>query len=707
MALIGQIRKHSGLLVVVIGVALAAFVLGDFLKPSQKYQENYIGKIAGVEIPRQEFFKKVKEQEQVAKEQRKTDKLEAQDLFQIRQSIWNQFVQEIIMGEEYEKLGLTVTTGELSEQILGENPHKFVQQSFTNPNTQKFDPEMVKSFLQGLEGQSADMKSRYLNLEGMVKEDRLKTKFNTLITKGYSIPEAFAKLDYINNNLKVDFRFVAPKFGSVADSLVTVTDDDLMAYYKEHECNYKQDEVRSLDYVAFDVKPSEEDRGNICNEVNVLNTEFKSTDDVTLFVNSVSDTRYDSTYKKESELPARIAKEIFESPIGTMVGPYIENEIYNIAKLMDRQKRPDSVMMSQLLISYATAPSGMNLSERTQEEAEVLADSLLNAIEKDPNKFEDLTVEFSNYPTAADDKGDLGWVIDGNPEFSLFYAEGADLDVGKVKKKETSLGYHIIKVNEKSAPVEKARVAIVTRAIEPSYVSFQESFLTASTFAGKNSTLAQFDTAVINQNLNKRSADRLNKMANRIAGIEDPRKIIHWAFSDIEVGTVSREVYENGKSYIVVVLKDIIPEGFTPFENVKEQIRPLVLNRQKANVLVERINALNTEDLYQIASEIGETVDTATDISFMAMNIPGFGRENEVIGELVTLEAEKTSAPIKGNNAVFVVFIDEVKEPKEIDIYSIHANQLVSAFKNKITSNAPYLALEEKAEIVDNRFMFY
>jgi len=145
--------------------------------------------------------------------------------------------------------------------------------------------------------------------------------------------------------------------------------------------------------------------------------------------------------------------------------------------------------------------------------------------------------------------------------------------------------------------------------------------LAASTFAGENSNLAQFDTAVINQGLNKRTADRLNKMSNRIAGIKYPRQIIRWAFSDkAGVGTVSH-VFENEKSSVVVILKEIIPEGLTPFDKVKEQIRPLVLNSKKADVLVERLNALNTEDLYEIAAEMGEKVDTATDISFMARNI--------------------------------------------------------------------------------------
>ncbi len=707
MALIGQIRKHSGLLVVIIGVALAAFVLGDFLKPSQGYQENYIGEIAGEEIPSQDFFQKVNEQEQVTKEQRKTDNLDPQDVFQIKQSIWTQLVQEIIMSQEYEKIGLTLTTDELTDQILGDNPHKYVQQSFTDPNTQTFNHEMVTSFLQNLDGQSPDMKRRYLNLEKMVKEDRLKTKYNTLIIKAYSIPDAFAKLDYENNNRKVNFRYVAPKFGSVADSLVNITNDDLMAYYEEFKYNYKQDELRSLDYVVFNIKASTEDRTNIANEVNRLYQEFKTTDDVTLFVNSVSDNRYDSTFKKKSELPVSIANDMFESPVGTMVGPYIENEIYNIAKLIERKMRPDSIMMSQLLISYATAPSGMGLSERTQEEAETLMDSLLTVLEKDPSKFDTITVQFSDYPTAADDKGDLGWMVDGDPGFGLFFKEGLDVKVDGIKEMETALGYHIIKVTGKTEPIEKVRVAIVTRAIEPSNITFQDVYLQASAFAGENPTMAQFDTAVVNQGLNKRTADRLNKMSNRIAGVENPRQIIRWAYSiNTKMGSVS-PVFEDGKTYIVAILKDITPEGYTPFEKVKEQIRPLVVNLKKGDVLVDRINALNSDDLYQIAMEMGEKVDTATDINFMARNIPGFGRENEVIGKLFTLEVEKISKPVKGNNAVFVIVIDEIKDPKDINVYSIYANQMKTAFKTKVTSNGPYRALEENTEIIDNRLMYY
>lgn len=707
MAVIGKIRKHSGLVIVIIGVALAAFVLGDFIKPSNKYQTNYIGEIAGVEIPITDFNEKVEEQVQFRKEQQKTEDITQEDAYQIRQSVWNKLVEDIIMGLEYEKLGLTITSDELSEQIIGENPHQYVLQSFKNPNTGQFDQGMVIEFIQNLDQQTPDMKRRYLNLEEMVKEDRLSTKYKNLISKAYHIPTAFAKMDYEAKNKNVSFRYVAPKFSSVSDSLVVVDDDDLMTYYNEHKNNYMQDETRAVDFVIFEVNASPEDRKEIANNVNRIYGEFKNTEDNMTFVNSVSDDRYDSAYKKEADLPARIAKQMFESPIGTMVGPYLENEIYHISKLIDKQQRPDSIRESQILISYATAPAGQGISERTREDAETLADSLLNVLKKSPGKYENIAVEFSDYPTVEEDKGDLDWIEDGNPALARFFNAGLGEKKDAVKIIESPLGYHVIKITDKTKPVEKVRIAMITRAIEPSNETFQDMYLKASEFAGENRTLAKFDTAVLNQGLNKRTADRLTPMLDRIAGVENPRQIIRWAFYDNTIlGDVSR-VFEDGKNYIVAVLKEVKEKGNTPFEQIKEQITPLVINLKKGDIIVERIKETGTTDLYELAAKMDEKVDTTDNINFTSRNIPGFGREYEVIGKLATLEPDKLAEPIKGNNAVFVIYLDTISEPAQTDNYSLYANQLKSSFTSSLNSKAVFRALEKKSEIQDNRIFFY
>ncbi len=707
MALIGQIRKQSGLLVIIIGVALAAFVLGDFLKPRNKYRANYIGEIAGDEIPIKEFNDKTEEQIQMQKDQQQSDKLSQDDLYQVKQGIWSQMVEKILMGKEYDELGLTVTSDELSDQILGDNPHKFVIQSFRNPKTNAFDAEMVKNFLGNLDSQSADMKRRYLSLEKMVKEDRLSTKYKNLVTKAYYVPKAIAKLDYSAKNSTADFRYVAAKFASVSDSSVKVTDTDIKAYYDEFKYNYEQEETRSIDYVVFEVKASAEDRKAITNEVNQIYQDFTTTTDVATFVNSVSDNRYDSAFKKEAQLPARIAKQVFTDPLGTLIGPYIENETYQIAKIVDKQMRPDSIKMSQILISYETAPSGQGISKRTQRSAENLVDSLLTVIKKDPYKYQSMAIRFSDYPSAKEDKGEIGWMVDGDQGYSPFFKEGIDAKKGDIKKMTSPLGYHILLISDKTTPVEKAKVALVTRAIEPSNTTFQDYYLKASEFSGENRVFSQFDTAVINRGLNKRSADKLAPMANRIAGVENPRQIVRWAYSEkVKPGVVS-PVFEDGKSYIVAVLKDVFEKGFSPVEKVKEQIRPLVLSRKKADYLIEKIKSSNSTDIYKLAQILREKVDTATNLAFTARNIPGFGREYEVIGEVFTMQPGQVSAPIKGSNAVFVVLVDKVNTPGENSNFTSNIAQLKSGFSSRVSSNSVFKALEKKSEIVDNRILFY
>lgn len=706
MAVIGQIRKHSGLIIVIVGVALAAFVLGDFLQPRNQYQVNYIGEIAGEEILAQDFNSKVEEQIQIRREQQQSDKLSEQDAYQIRQGVWNSMVEEIIMGQEYKKLGLTVTSEELSDQILGPEPHRFVQQSFKNPNTQTFDREMVQNFLQNLDEQQPDMKRRYLNLEKMVKEDRLKTKFKTLLTKSYHIPSAFAKLDYENKTKSVDFRFVAPKFTSISDSMVKVTDKDLKDYYEEYIYNYQQEDVRNIDYVVFEIKATAEDRQAITNDVNKIYQEFQTTQDVASFVNSVSDTRYDSAFKKQTDLPARIANILMTAPVGEFVSPYIENETYYITKLIDRQSRPDSIKMSQILISYETAPAGMNINKRSELSALFLVDSIITALKKSPEKYELMAMKYSDYPSADQDKGDIGWMTDGDAGYSNFFNEGMKLKTGEVAKMESPLGYHIIKVTDRTKEIEKARVAVITRAIEPSNQTFQDVYIQASKFSGENRTIAEFETAVTNQGLTKKSADNLAQMANRIAGIDNPRQIVRWAFVEkTKPGDVS-PVFEDGTRYVVAVLKDIGLKGNAPFEKVKEQIRPLVVNKKKAEILTDRVRNLNSKDLFMIASSMGEKVDTATNINFNSRNIPGFGRENEVVGKLLTLQPGNLEI-IKGNNAVFVVVVDKINEPTPVNDHTMYANQLKGTLSTKLNSNAYFKALEKDTEITDNRILFY
>jgi peptidyl-prolyl cis-trans isomerase D len=462
MAVIGKIRKHSGLLVVVVGIALAAFVLGDFLRPSGNRPITIIGKIDGTEIPIQNYNDRVAEQLENLRAQQQTERVPAEEEFQIRQQVWNQIIEETILNDVYKKIGLIVTKEELSNEIIGDNPNRYVQQSFRDPNSETFDPEVVRNFLKNLNQQGPEMKRRYLSLERMVKDDIIRTKMKNLLSKNYHIPQPFAKLDYQIKNQNADVIYVAAKYSDVADSLINVTDNDLRNYYNDHIYNYRQEDSRTFDYVLFEILPTQEDRQDVKEEVDRLYVQFKDAEDPAAFINSVSDTRFDSTYKKESDLPISLAESIMSAKIDTVFPPYIEGDTHHIIKVLDFQQRPDSIEMSQMLVSYSTARAGFQLNERSEEEAKVLVDSILTALKKAPSIFEELALKYSDYPSVAEDKGALGWMTDGDRSFTNFFKEGVSLKVNEPDTMETGLGIHVLLVTGKTALIPKVKIGQIT-----------------------------------------------------------------------------------------------------------------------------------------------------------------------------------------------------------------------------------------------------
>ncbi|HPA12988.1 MAG TPA: SurA N-terminal domain-containing protein [Bacteroidales bacterium] len=707
MAVIGKIRKHSGLLVVVVGIALAAFVLGDFLRPSGNRPITIIGKIDGTEIPIQNYNDRVAEQLENLRAQQQTERVPAEEEFQIRQQVWNQIIEETILNDVYKKIGLIVTKEELSNEIIGDNPNRYVQQSFRDPNSETFDPEVVRNFLKNLNQQGPEMKRRYLSLERMVKDDIIRTKMKNLLSKNYHIPQPFAKLDYQIKNQNADVIYVAAKYSDVADSLINVTDNDLRNYYNDHIYNYRQEDSRTFDYVLFEILPTQEDRQDVKEEVDRLYVQFKDAEDPAVFINSVSDTRFDSTYKKESDLPILLAESIMSAKIDTVFPPYIEGDTHHIIKVLDFQQRPDSIEMSQMLVSYSTARAGFQLNERSEEEAKVLVDSILTALKKAPSIFEELALKYSDYPSVAEDKGALGWMTDGDRSFTNFFKEGVSLKVNEPDTMETGLGIHVLLVTGKTALIPKVKIGQITRTVEPSSQTYRQVFSQANKFASENRTLAKFDTAVVNQGLNKRTAERISSTSNRIPGVEQSRQIIRWAFWETtKVGDVST-IFEDDKQFVIAALKEIKNKGYSPFEQVKEQIRPLVVNKLKGEYLVKKINDFNATTLNDLASNMNSKVDTAKNLSFSARNIPGFGSEPNVIGQMFTVEPKQISKPIAGYNAVFVAMIDRLTPAPEVNDFGTTIFQLRNSFESRVNSNAFIRALEKESKIEDNRLMFY
>ncbi len=702
MAVIGNIRKRSGLLVIVIGVALAAFVLGDFAAGGGGRPEMNVGSVDGEDISIQDFNMRY-EQNANAQQQQQGERLTQDEMFRVRENTWNQMVEEIILGKEYESLGLTVTPEELFDQIQGSNPHPAVVQNFTNPETGQFDRELVMNYLQNLSQMPQASKDQWLIFERYIKEDRLRTKYQNLITKAHYLPTALAKANYENKNNKASVELLSVRYNTVADSLAVPTEADYQKFYEENKKSYDRPAMRDIEYVAFEVKPSQKDNDEAREFVESLKSEFEVTENVAGFVNANSDTRYDSSWKSNTEVPVALEKVMFENEPGFVFGPYFDQDAYRLARLVGINYRPDSVKASHILIAYAGAMRSDQ--ERTKEEARMLADSLLSVVKRSPSKIKELAAQFSNDGSVAQNNGDLGWFRDGQmvPEFNKYVI---DNEIGAIGLVETDFGFHIIEVTGKKEPQKKVRIAEIVHFVTPSTQTYQDVFAEASRFAAETKTREDFDNNIADQGLNKRLAPNLRTNSNRITGIEYPRQIVRWAFDEeTNVNDVS-DIFDLDNMYVIAVLTKASEDGIASLDDIKDMIEPQVKNIKKGEYLVQKMNELDGDWDKIIAELKGEKQDVS-DLSFDSRTITGFGQESEVIGTIFTMEEDQVSEPIAGNAAAFIVKLKNLTKAPETDNFDRIRRDYSVAFSNSVRNNAAFRSLEKETTIEDNRLLFY
>ncbi|MBI9035158.1 MAG: peptidylprolyl isomerase [Bacteroidales bacterium] len=704
MAVIGKIRQRSGLLIALIGIALAAFVLGDFFKGGNGRQTLIVGEVNGEEIPNREFSQKVERNLENVKSNSQTGTVSAAQTFSVKESTWSQLVQEILMGEEYENLGISVSSQELYDLFQGKDPHPWAKRNFVNEQG-IYDPAIAQNQINNIDNMAPQMKQQWFEVERYIKSDRINTKYNSLIGNGYYVPKALAKVDYESKGTTADIDFIGLSYKDVKDDQVTLTDADYRKYYDAHkEDFFTKEEIREIDYVLFEIKPSIDDLKKTKEAINNVHDELKTIKDVASFVNAVSDTRYDSTWFAKGQLPARVEETMFNSEVGTIYGPFQENNQFHLVQLVDVAFRPDSLKASHILIAYKGARSADAATTRTKEEAKQIADSINKVASK--RNFEDLAKKHSNGPT-AEKGGDLGWFADGQmvTPFNNACVNGKKGDITVV---ETEFGFHVVYVTDKKEDSKKVRVAMINREITAGNKTYSDIYSQASSFTGENQTFEQFEAAVKEKGYNSKSSNSLKKMTNNVAGVENPRELIRWVFDEeTQTGAVS-PVFEVEGAYVVATLKKVNPEGYRAFDDVKESITALVKRDKKAEILIEKAEKAlqSTKDINALAQKLNTKVENTTTLTFRSFNIPGFGREIKAIGQIFALEAGQVSAVIEGTTGIFIVKLNKYNKPSEITDFTTNQQTLVRSFNQKVQREV-YPAIEEKADIVDNRILFY
>ncbi|MFT6210414.1 MAG: peptidyl-prolyl cis-trans isomerase D [Bacteroidia bacterium] len=693
---IGKIREQSTLLMILIGGAMLAFILGDLLNSGSfilNGSPTEVGEIAGNTIDGRAFEERVQVSIENYKTQTGQSSIDNATTDQLREQTWQQMVREFVLGEELDATGVRVSAEELYDLVQGNNPHPQVLQAFTNPETGQFDQAQVISFLKKMETDE-DLKKRWIAFEKDIARLQRSDKYNNLIKKGLYVTSKEAESDFLSKNQGATIKYVLKRYASVADTTVEVSDSDIKKYYNENKSKYEQDASRDVEFVTFRIDPSKEDFEKVKNWADRLKPEFAASENDTLLVNRESDVRFNARWLVKGELGGNIDTLMFANEQGFVEGPYLEGQTYRLAKLIGIKMAPDSVNARHILIRPETYGS--------LEAAKGTADSLKEVIENGGD-FAALALQVSEDPGSGAKGGDLDWFKEGQmvPSFNDACFDG---DEGDLVVVESQFGYHIIEVLKQKGNTEKRAIAFIDRTVEPSTKTFQIVYGSADEFARSITSLASFDQEIASRGLNKRIASNLKENDKTIVGLENPRELIRWAYKS-EKEDIS-EVFELGNTFVVGALTAVREEGFTAIDEIKEELETGAIKEKKAANFMEEFDAAKAGDIQVIADNMNLPLEGKNNILFSAAAITGLGREPALLGTVGGMETGDISKAIKGDQGVYVVYLDSRAEAPAKPNYTINASILNSSLSSRVDYEV-FEALKEKADIVDNRSKFF
>ena len=705
MSAIQFLREKAGVFVAgIIGFSLFLFVISDFfgggrsqrIKQRKAYE---IGQIAGEYISYQDFDLRVQNLLEIVKLSGNTNIDEA-TTESIREQVWQQMVREKIQEKQYKKLGIGVSTEELDELVLGDNPHPNVRQLATDPNTGVFNKSFLVNFLKRTEVDE-NAKKYWLFFENDIVNDRSNSKYNALVSKGLYATTKEAEFDKALNSATVDFSFILKNYASISDSSITISKSDLEAYYSTHKETFKRSALRDIEYVTFDVIPSEDDIKQAEQWINQTKTEFTTAENPEQFINMSSDSRHIGFYVPITGISENLRDFVKKEDKATVFGPYQEDGSFKIARLIDAADRPDSVHVRHILIGSGQA--------MTLEKARNKADSLIKLLRSGAS-FETIARENSDDKGSSQLGGDLGWFPEGRMvvPFSNACFTGKK---GEIVKAETTFGVHIIDILDQSKNVRKYNVGIIDRKIIASSITNQRVYSQASQFAGSNETYESFNNSIASQRLNKRVANDVAPQQKTLPGLDNPRSLIISLFATekdkIVLDNSQQAVFEIGDKYVVAYCTKVQEEGIAPFKDVENDIKFTLVKDKKAEIISAEFLKNNQagKTLDDIAGTMGLTVQEATQVNFKSYTLPGVGTEPALIAAATIAKQGTVAGPVKGNNGVYMISVNSVTKDENQDLKLVR-DRLMATFQMRGGYEA-YEALRKGANIVDKRYKFY
>lgn len=702
MATLEKLRNRAGVLVaIVIGIALLAFILGDFVgSGGSLFNRSHfeIAEISGKSIPYQHYQERIDKILELNKALSGQSAIDEQTAERIREEVWNEIVRENVLGNSYENHGINVTPEELFDMVQGNNLHPIIKEQFGNRQTGEVDRGMIIQFLKNMENDPSGLqKAFWLYIENIIQQDRIYNKYINLIKKGMFVTDLQASHSLADRNKKVDFSYALKRYNTINDSLITVSNQEIKDYYKKHKHEFEQQTLRDVEYVVFPILPSSEDNTLAQEWISGIKGDFAHTTDPVQFTNLNSDVPFNSKYLNFSEIANEEMNQwAVKAAIGDVFGPIYENDSYQLVRIVNITQLPDSVKARHILIGLK------DKSKETYDLAKAKADSLYNVVKKGAN-FARLASEYSDDPGSAEKGGDLGWFPEGImvQPFNDACFKGKKGDMVLV---ETQFGFHIINILEVGKTSKKVQLATLTRAVVPSTRTYQKVYQEASEFAGLNNTYEKFNQAILDKKLNKRLASNLREADRRISGLDNPREMIRWAYR-AKVQDVS-PVFEFGDNFVVAALKSAKQEGTAPLEQVAEDIKSKVIIDKKAAILMDEFKKVlsQRDNINQVGTDLSVLLMEATRVSFSSFSLPSVGFEPAVIATAVATPEGVIVGPIKGNTGVYALAVTAINVDEGDNL--TERKRLLNTLNSRAGYEA-YEAIKKSAGIVDKRSSFF
>ncbi|MDR1527541.1 MAG: SurA N-terminal domain-containing protein [Dysgonamonadaceae bacterium] len=709
MATLEKIRSRAALLVIVVGIALLAFVVGDFLKSGstffQQKQENIIN-VNGETLDYRDFQTQVEDRTNALK-QNTNRSFTDDEQNQIRQMVLNEAIDNILFSEEAKKIGLTVGKEESKDLLMGNNISPMIQQYFQNPQTGRFDKTALLQFLQTIENddytgypedailQMMQQKKAWLAIEEQVIREQLRRKFSVLVASAVLTNDLEIKAQTENDRISVDFDYVAQAYGTIPSTDISVSDAEIQQLYNERKNQFKQEEAKVIDYIAHPIAPSPDDYQAVENKLTTLKEQIAASGNIAELIQTHSDIPYLNAYQAYSGLDADLKQLVDVHPVGAIEGPVLVDNTYHLYKIEGERVAPDSIRLYALMLPMMG----------TEEQIKHLSDSLIRVV-KSGTPFTEMVSSASGGQT----NGDLGWVteamlvsqVDAQFKDEVF---NAPVDVPAVV--QSGRGSFLVQVTEKTKPVKKYKIANLQIRVTPSQETKTRLYNELSQYVSNNHSLTTLKENAGNAGFNIQTDVEVTKEQINIGNIQSTRQVIQWAFNNSK-GVIS-DIYEcqNGEYFVVAAIEGTLQAGYRSLASVSELLKLELLNKKKGEKLAADLKAKNFTTLEQYAEVMNTTPQSVKFVTFGTASLSGIGVEPVLNVEAPLAPLNEVAGPFAGKNRVYAIVVTDKREEPVADAETQKQQvQMQNMYRTYQLVQSPEL-LRENAKIVNNFSRFF